>query len=139
MDWLAVDLILKNWKKVLSGTNTKTYMTVDTLKTKNFLDFQPAIQIMMNTMKLMKLKRATMWQFRHIWWPWVQVEDTKVPDVKVPGLLDKRHDIAQEHQKLQEETIIVQEVDQHLVIIVQIYPIDLILELEGRHVHAQGI
>ena len=115
------------------------YMTVDTLKTKNFLDFQPAIQIMMNTMKLMKLKRATMWQFRHIWWPWVRVEDTKVPDAKVPGLQDKRHDTAQEHQKLREETTTIQEVGQHHVTIVQIYPIDLILELEGHHVHAQGI
>ena len=110
--------------------NTKMYLTIDTLNTINM--------IMMNTMKLMKLKRATMWQFRHIWWPLVPVGDTKVAVRQ-----DKHHDVAQDmivhHQKHQEETTKAPEVDQHHVIIAQICPKEIILELEERHVLVQGI
>ena len=71
----------------------------------------------------------------------MQVEDIKVPDTntKVPGHQDKHLDIVPvHHQKLQEEITTV-EVDRHHVITVQVNPRDHILELEGRHVHAQGI
>ena len=110
--------------------NTKMYLTIDTQNTINM--------IMMNTTKLMKLKRATMWQFRHIWWPLVPVDDTKVAIRQ-----DKHHDVAQDmivhRQKRQEETTKAPEVDQHHVTIAQICPKEIILELEGRHVLVQGI
>jgi len=66
-----------------------------------------------------------------------------VEDTKVAVRQDKHHDVAQDmivhHQKHQEETTKAPEVDQHHVIIAQICPKEIILELEERHVLVQGI